>query len=913
MVEAPPETNPVWASLAFGGAGAITVLFSIYVAISMPGLTPTAWQLEPAGDAEASPSGIAARTRGVTAELTNGTVTVTRALPALGFRLAGDESLDERIGPGAFTGTFTVTFDPGAVRQTLIGADFQGGQLTVRRRTDDGDEIVLTDAAGERPRRSMSSPITPVSLTRGEETFVYEFVRTDPSVPAALRALWRPMESSVALPLPSDGADPAGDAAVRGRALFQSLRCASCHASGDEAVHARLDVAPAPDLLAIGERARPDWIRSWLRDPTTVKPGTSMPSVAPLGATNEQWIEDLTHFLVARGGPLETPARAPRSSYVSTGMVAYHRVGCFACHGPLEDLSELPGARVATAPSWKTYVPLGPLAVKTTPARLAAYLRDPLAAHPGGLMPSQQLDAVEAESIAEYLIARTAEQAVASVVEHAEPFTIEPERVRRGQDLFASTGCASCHELADVEPDPAAAGPALEALARAPADGGCLATTPAPDVPRYDLDEHQRDDLAAFLRRQAERRAAEVPVDDLLADVVRLRCTACHAFHAATGPEAAIRPYFETIGEADLGDEGRLPPTLTDAGGRLTTMWMNDVLAGVDDDGAPIRARPYLAARMPSYGADVVARIPALLAHAAGATERLDDEPEFTLDAARVGREIVGSGGLACIQCHEIAGRDSTGTPGPDLALMPGRLHYEHFARWVNDPSRLTPGTRMPTFFPDGISSLPGLLGGSAEAQIAAVWSYLSQGEMLALPEGLIDPAGLELVVADEPIVFRTFMKHAGVRAIACGFPEQVHCAFDADRCMITAAWQGPFLSAAGAWAARGGSETNPQSLQWTAPDGPLLTIAGFETTHRFRGYRLDDQRRPIFRYDLVGGDITVRVEEQPIPTTDGALRRHFSFEGPPGTTIEVLDGEAPTVVRLHPDGRNVSVREVRW
>jgi cytochrome c2 len=573
----------------------------------------------------------------------------------------------------------------------------------------------------------------------------------------------------------------------------------------------------------------------------------------------------------------------------------------------------LRGERVATAPSWKTYVPLGPLGLKTTPDQLAAYLKDPLAVHPGGLMPSQQLDDVEAQSIAAYLVTRTEVEGVASVTQHAEPFTIDPARVERGRELFASIGCAQCHDGTDVEPAPRADVPDLEALAGLDQHGGCLAPDPPPGVPDYDLGPYQRGDLSEFLTRQGERRCAEVPIDDLVADAYRLRCTACHAFHADVGPEAAVRPFFETVGEADLGDEGRLPPHLSDAGGRLTTMWMHDVLAGVDDDGQPIRARPYIAARMPSYGDATVGHLPELLADAAGATSRLDAEPEFAVDFARAGREIVGSGGLACIQCHEIAGRDSTGTPGPDLALMPGRLHYEHFARWLHDPSRMSPGTRMPTFFPGGISSLPDVLGGSSDRQIEAVWSYLSQGELLALPEGLVEPGGLELVVADEPIVFRTFMKHAGVRAIACGFPEQVHCAFDADRCMITAVWQGQFLSAAGAWAARGGSETNPTTLQWTAPDEPLLTIDGdAETTYRFRGYRLDAEGYPAFVYDLVAGDVVVSVTEIPRPTETGTLKRTLSFDGPAGTTIRIADENVPEH-RISGRGFEVTEMEVRW
>jgi len=232
--------NPAWLYLVVVAACATTVLLSIFIARQRPqfqrGNDSNGSVVDGSGGTAPDPGGPTPRAPGVTAELTAGAVTVTRTLPALGFRLTGAESLDERIAPGNFTARFTVVFDPGAVRQATFGADIQGGQLTVRRRTADGDEVVLTDAAGEKPRRAMSSAIQPVRLTRGAETFVYEFVRTDPAIPATLRALWRPMNSSVALPLPSDGADPVGDAALRGRVLFQSLRCASCHTSNNEAV-----------------------------------------------------------------------------------------------------------------------------------------------------------------------------------------------------------------------------------------------------------------------------------------------------------------------------------------------------------------------------------------------------------------------------------------------------------------------------------------------------------------------------------------------------------------------------------------------------------------------------------------------------------------------------------------------------
>jgi hypothetical protein len=132
---------------------------------------------------------------------------------------------------------------------------------------------------------------------------------------------------------------------------------------------------------------------------------------------------------------------------------------------------------------------------------------------------------------------------------------------------------------------------------------------------------------------------------------------------------------------------------------------------------------------------------------------------------------------------------------------MAQRLRYDAFSRWLHDPKLMRPGTRMPSFFVDGRGGFTQFLDGDADKQVDAVWAYLSLGEFLPLPDGLIDPAGLELDVTDEPIVFRTFIKQAGVRAVACGYPEHVHCAFDAEKCRLAIVRQGPFLNAKGAWA----------------------------------------------------------------------------------------------------------------
>jgi hypothetical protein len=235
----------------------------------------------------------------------------------------------------------------------------------------------------------------------------------------------------------------------------------------------------------------------------------------------------------------------------------------------------------------------------------------------------------------------------------------------------------------------------------------------------------------------------------------------------------------------------------------------------------------------------------------------------------------------------------------------------------VHDPKRVRPGTRMPSFFVNGKSGFTNILEGNAEDQIRAIWAYLSQGEFLPLPDGLIDQAGLELRVQNEPIVFRTFIKQAGVRAIACGFPEQVHCAFDAEKCRLALVWDGPFLNAKGAWAARGGTQTNPSRVVWTAAEQDVIRIGDTDqdpmtASLRFRGYRLDESRRPIFMYDATAANTTISIAEQLIPSRANGrpkLLRLFVIEGTPGIVLDVL-GKRATV---NADGRATIDVEVTW
>jgi cbb3-type cytochrome oxidase cytochrome c subunit len=72
--------------------------------------------------------------------------------------------------------------------------------------------------------------------------------------------------------------------------------------------------------------------------------------------------------------------------------------------------------------------------------------------------------------------------------------------------------------------------------------------------------------------------------------------------------------------------------------------------------------------------------------------------------------------------------RGSQNPPGPpegwapDLALAHARLNPDWVERWITDPQKIMPGTKMPSFYPGGP---PDVLGGSDEAQIRALRDYV--------------------------------------------------------------------------------------------------------------------------------------------------------------------------------------------
>jgi mono/diheme cytochrome c family protein len=106
--------------------------------------------------------------------------------------------------------------------------------------------------------------------------------------------------------------------------------------------------------------------------------------------------------------------------------------------------------------------------------------------------------------------------------------------------------------------------------------------------------------------------------------------------------------------------------------------------------------------------------------------------PYFHVDRAKIppehlaaAKQLVSPDYFACFSCHQQGDQTPEGPPegwAPDLAMAKRRLNPEWIVRWIHDPQKLMPGTKMPSFYPGGPDDI---LEGNEDRQIEAIRDYL--------------------------------------------------------------------------------------------------------------------------------------------------------------------------------------------
>lgn len=709
-------------------------------------------------------------------------------------------------------------------------------------------------------------------------------------------------------------------AVTAGRELFHTVGCVACHAPQDAPVHSKEKVdlaAVVPGSPPLGDLARKFTVNdlaAFLRDPVKSRQSGRMPS---LRLTDGESRAIATYLLRAQV-PVGTSVKLPGLNY------EYFEAS-FTKLADLEKASQPKAAGVADAPTLKVALKKGSFGLRfrgviTIPkdgeytfytdsddgSRL--FINEKRIVDNDGVHPPQSregkvtlkagehafgLDYFDggggAELKAQWKGPGIGKQEIpASVFSHDGqpmrpvgdvPFAVDTTKAARGKEFFASLGCAGCHQTGPERVASAQKAPAFNLLKDL--NGGCLAGAPTKTAPKFYFSDAERTALRTTLASKDALSSALETKAKLDRTLAQLNCLACHQRDGKGGPAAGRGEYFNPAIEADLGDEGRIPPHLTGVGNKLRAEWLERTLW---QGGA---VRPYMATRMPQFGEANVKHLVAGFA-AVDALASTTPAPADDTALARQGHRLAGTGGLSCVACHNFAGKPSLGVPALDLTTIAERLTFDWFRRYLLNPQALRPGTRMPPFWPDGKAANRDILGGDTEKQVAALWTFLAKGKQAELPPGMIT-GKLELVATNEALIYRNFIEGAGSRAIGVGLPEKINFAFDANELRLALIWQGPFIDAARHRTGRGVGYEPPLGysvVKWTpgpqfalldSPGASWPVESGRTTSGQFRGYSLDALQRPAFRYTF--GDVAVEDFTTALPgEADAGLRRTLTL-----------------------------------
>jgi cytochrome c2 len=491
----------------------------------------------------------------------------------------------------------------------------------------------------------------------------------------------------------------------RGEKLVKSVGCMGCHAIEKDEVAAgvlqardRREAADpiawerrfGPDLSRIGSKAKPEWIYQWIQNPRAYNPDTRMPD---LRLTPEEAL-DITAYLVTLtdDSPVAERAAAPKPH---------------------------PEARDRT---------------------LLAYL-------------SQRQPPDDAKT------------ALAKMSDRERDVLL-------GQKTIGRYGCFGCHLIPGFEKTPPI-GVDLSEEGSKPADLLLFGYVPiehtAPawfyqklksprsfdeghvaefyDRLRMPQFEFTDEEAAAITQVLQGLTKEKVPLESMRRlsardqaieagrRIVRdFNCQGCHILEGAGG---AIRQSLAKnfMAEGRTEDEATTlaaniaPPIIDGEGAKVQPEWLFHFLK------APTPIRPWLAVRMPTFAfSDTQAST--LVQHFAAREDvvfpfqTFDQVPPRGADL-QAAVKMFSPDYFNCWNCHQQGAKKPEGPPegwAPDLTLAHQRLNPDWIARWIANPQKLMPGTKMPTYYdPEDMkgSAPPDVLGGDPERQISLLRDYV--------------------------------------------------------------------------------------------------------------------------------------------------------------------------------------------
>lgn len=356
------------------------------------------------------------------------------------------------------------------------------------------------------------------------------------------------------------------------------------------------------------------------------------------------------------------------------------------------------------------------------------------------VMPSLRLSWKESQDIAAYLITQRRLDATYPPA----PYMDDPKLKAQGEQYVKFYGCAGCHEIAGLE-DEGRIGTDLTKEGSKPIDNFdfALLTRRAEDrgwynakgfiehklmqpnlydrgmikspterlkMPKPNLNDAQRDAITTFLIGsvdspwptdmfyKATGKAKDIQEGWWI--VRKYNCMGCHQIEPGQRSVLMDLPRYQNPDWVE-----QLPPRLVGEGARVNPKWLEGFLANpaldpvnLDRDGV----RSYLKVRMPTFylSTDEIRKLVRFfMALADQAEPYLPEKMEaLTPKENDMARALFTSKAAPCLKCHMTGdpNHDKTAT-APNFLLAKDRLKPGWTARWISDPSMISPGTSMPS------------------------------------------------------------------------------------------------------------------------------------------------------------------------------------------------------------------------
>jgi len=405
---------------------------------------------------------------------------------------------------------------------------------------------------------------------------------------------------------------------AHGEELFRDLGCHGCH------LMRGLENLPkaGPSLKRIAAKAPPEWIVSWIQEPKAFRPRTRMPhffltrdeSTAVAAYLLSSSLDDSSAWLDLH--PSSSSVDSTDQALVAEGKQLTETLGCLGCHGFEPDQY---ASQVAVG---KDVAPnLSRIAEKTNGRWIYNWISNPREYSETARMPRLRLSSREATAITSYLL--TLKQSEPPAPDPALRSKLaDPAVIADGARLIRRYGCFGCHTINGMEKE-SRVSVELSGFSEKHVDelffGDRLDVAHTWDdwtlhkiltprtyaterieqnMPEFGFDESDARALVVYLasrstklinhkyqRWESDREAKLKHGREVIA---YYNCQGCHSFD---GRDGAIRKYYEDNIEM-------APPILEGEGTKLQPEWFFDFLK------RPLRLRPWLNVRMPTFGLD---------------------------------------------------------------------------------------------------------------------------------------------------------------------------------------------------------------------------------------------------------------------------------------------------------------------